>query len=67
MRGAVRRPDPRGGARQECAAELERRLVGLNAAGETLQAGVTESENVTGDLVAAARVAIRSVVARRIR
>lgn len=35
-------------------AELERRLVGLNAAGATLQAGVTESETVMGDLVAAA-------------
>ncbi|WP_082574913.1 MULTISPECIES: methyl-accepting chemotaxis protein [unclassified Nocardioides] len=41
-------------AREGRTAELERRLVGLNAAGSTLQAGVTESETVMGDLVAAA-------------
>jgi len=41
-------------ARQDRATQLERRLVGLHAAGETLQAGVTESETVMGDLVAAA-------------
>jgi methyl-accepting chemotaxis protein len=41
-------------AREGRTAQLERRLVGLNAAGETLQAGVNESETVMSDLVAAA-------------
>jgi methyl-accepting chemotaxis protein len=41
-------------AREIRTAQLEQRLVGLHAAGETLHAGVTESETVMSDLVAAA-------------
>lgn len=41
-------------AREQRAAELDRRLVGLNSAGTTLRSGVMESETVMNDLVRAA-------------
>jgi len=41
-------------AREGRAAQLESRLVGLNAAGVSLRSGVTESETVMSELVAAA-------------
>jgi hypothetical protein len=41
-------------SRQDRTAQLEERLVGLNAAGETLRTGVEESESVMRELVSAA-------------
>ena len=41
-------------ARQSRTAQMESRLVGLNAAGESLRAGVSESEAVMSELTAAA-------------
>ena len=41
-------------ARQDRTAQLESRLVGLNAAGDSLRSGVAESESVMAELAAAA-------------